>query len=431
MNEPDPSAPPSRLLATTERMGSGGADRRFFGFGAPGPELGGLLADRDGFAVIVDPAPLGPQGAAFDLASPAFANQAWLSDWPFSVAVGSGAGAADGYSTVLILKNRTGRLIDLAAAPEGWTSPSTFAGTETGRLSAWLTAFIAEACAKAGTDPLYRHFDHIAADPDWTGALVLRPAIDLADLPPELSVIFEGSGLPAHAHHLVLTDSPIGEDPAYPDIRALIDFDSGPIAAWESPLALRSLRALIEHRSIVYFKAGLEWLPRIEVAPETAADPRASLTVSHRFTGGPPLYSAAPLTPPAEALPFDRETDPAQPLTAWLETLFAPLAARWPSPHGISLDILHRTDLGSGGLSLDTPALTVPLHSEGHSALPSRIAQALTGWHSEYGPSEADGGAFLFRIRLYAPGSTAPCIRLPDVTLSLAKVADFSAGTLP
>jgi hypothetical protein len=180
-------------------------------FDAPTPELSALLEARDAFIVAADAACLGAFASASGAAppaigsSPVFYNTMAMDGWEIAANVGEAA-PDGGYSNVLIIKGRQLPLLDLVRNPGQWTSG--MSGGDPAGLSAWLADYV-QAAIEAGTvgeDPYFIEFARIAANPMWTGVLVLKAT--LLALPPALGVALPDLGLGnAYVHHFGINGS--------------------------------------------------------------------------------------------------------------------------------------------------------------------------------------------------------------------------------
>ena len=160
-----------------------------------------------------------------------FANRVDIGGWTLTADVGTG-GYAD-YANVIIVKGLPGPLYDppvqvqgqtaphdpsLVASPDKWTLASDFAAPghsddpaphtdELVALSSWLQAYFADAVAQTD-DTYFGHFKQIAADPTWTGILMLRMSIQP---PPDLAGIRGGVRDESrfYTHHLGIEVSPV------------------------------------------------------------------------------------------------------------------------------------------------------------------------------------------------------------------------------
>ncbi|WJV68870.1 hypothetical protein PCO86_11080 [Pectobacteriaceae bacterium CE70] len=159
-----------------------------------------------------------------------FNNQLNIGGWTIEADVGNSLDYGD-YTNVMIVKNIEGPLYDptgdpaknLIASPSKWTQADTFAaptmqqgGTpdqqQMVNLSQWLQDYFADAFKQKG-DEFFSDFQALAADPNWTGILILRAKI--AEVPDELAGITAGIRNPDqfYAHHLVVQISQIKSDP--------------------------------------------------------------------------------------------------------------------------------------------------------------------------------------------------------------------------
>ncbi|UCZ75914.1 hypothetical protein LHK94_02540 [Dickeya zeae] len=160
-----------------------------------------------------------------------FSNQLNIGGWVVEADVGTSLDYGD-YTNVMIVKNITGPLWDpngnvddnLVASPSKWTQADTFAAPTIGRddtpdlqqmvnLSQWLQDYFTAAFAQEDA-VFFGDFCRIAADPNWTGILILRAKI--ATVPNDLAGITAGIRNPDrfYAHHLAVQISQIKSEPA-------------------------------------------------------------------------------------------------------------------------------------------------------------------------------------------------------------------------
>lgn len=159
-----------------------------------------------------------------------FSNQLNIGGWVIEADVGTSLDYGD-YTNVMIVKNIAGPLWDpegdvddnLVASPSKWTQADTFSAPtmQSGdtpdaqqmvNLSQWLQDYFTAAFAEED-DEFFGDFRRIAADPNWTGILVLRAKI--ATVPNDLAGITAGIRNPDrfYAHHLAVQISQIKSDP--------------------------------------------------------------------------------------------------------------------------------------------------------------------------------------------------------------------------
>ena len=147
-----------------------------------------------------------------------FYNTITLGGWTFAADTGVGNSYGD-YHSVLLVKGVKGTLLDvdpttgealpnsLLCSPDKWTMRDRFATStdgdtsELGAVSNWLVEYCLDAYAKRES-PYFAKFAAILQDPNWTGVLILKAAID--ELPRELAGIAAGIEDPTHffAHHV-------------------------------------------------------------------------------------------------------------------------------------------------------------------------------------------------------------------------------------
>jgi hypothetical protein len=201
-----------------------GPDMRFVNLTA---ELQQALQTNQLFLVAANAKYLGQPGGE-PSADPSFYNRVGIGGWQLSADVGQCNRYTD-YSNVLIVKGRRGQtLADLAGHPEIWTQAAELAApsdlrdkpdgtTEIGEpdpgeivvLAQWIQAYIER--AQSETDPFFARFQQIAADPDWTGILVLQASVN--QFPDELKGLQGGlDGGNLYAHHLGVDITPVNKD---------------------------------------------------------------------------------------------------------------------------------------------------------------------------------------------------------------------------
>ena len=187
------------------------------------------------FLVVANDADLGTLGSTGADGQPAFANSLTIGGWGMEASVGQGCAFGD-YANVLIIKGMPGPLYDpsgppeqnLVANPGKWTSAERFAAPATVpagsttpapdpsqlvNLSQWLQDYFAAAVADTDTQ-YFASFNALAADPDWTGVLVLRGAIGAP--PAGLAGIMAGVAYPQlfNVHHMALNLTPVALGPS-------------------------------------------------------------------------------------------------------------------------------------------------------------------------------------------------------------------------
>ena len=191
------------------------------------------------FLVVANDADLGTLGGTGADGQPAFANSLTIDGWGMEASVGQGCAFGD-YANVLIVKGMPGPLYDpsgppeqnLVANPGKWTSAERFAAPATVpagsttpapdpsqlvNLSQWLQDYFAAAVTDADTQ-YFASFNALAADPDWTGVLVLRGVISA---PPDgLAGIMAGVAYPQlfNVHHMALNLTPVALGPSGPAV---------------------------------------------------------------------------------------------------------------------------------------------------------------------------------------------------------------------
>ncbi|MET3709492.1 hypothetical protein ABIC65_000172 [Sphingomonas trueperi] len=243
------------------------------------------------FMVAVNPEPLTDPAV-----SATFSNTVRMADWTMTANVGAGA-SATAYKNVLIMKFCSGSLLERVTNPNRWTAAETFSilpGTPpetralsyTG-LSQWLQDYIAAAIAKS-TGPsgaFYQNFAQIAADPDWTGVIVLAADLSAQDLPKEIAGLAAGIDFTRFAaHHFGFTVSRVEVDKASSQISmakgnsslfGLIDYEdplyAANIAAGVGPsvpvpvsmqgdfdFTVLQLQSLFEHAKLVRFQSHIQ-----------------------------------------------------------------------------------------------------------------------------------------------------------------------------
>jgi hypothetical protein len=167
---------------------------------------------------------------AVDLVRPdgKFLNQLNIGNWVIEANVGQSPGYND-YANILIVKGIKGPLFDpkgdpkqnLVSNPEKWTQAGTFAKPTVGDeppdqaqlviLSQWLQSYFTDAAKQTDVD-FFSPFNTLAADPNWTGILVLRAKI--AEPPKDIAGIRAGvkDKTRFYAHHLSIAISQISYD---------------------------------------------------------------------------------------------------------------------------------------------------------------------------------------------------------------------------
>ena len=233
-----PSATPAGIIVQARNDGSY-ADIRLvqtqsaagqtvvLGFGTPADELQKAFQGNSLFLVVANADNLGtvvdyaqqiagqtPGGGAAT-----FPNAVTVGDWVMEANIGSNPAYGD-YRSVMIVKARPGRLVDLVAATDAWTAPATFAapsilqdGTpgppdpaQIANVSQWLTSYVNDAVNS--TDELFADFANLAQLDSWTGVLVL--AASVAAFPKDLAGMAAGIDQSRFlAHHFGTRLSPV------------------------------------------------------------------------------------------------------------------------------------------------------------------------------------------------------------------------------
>ncbi|HEX6371221.1 MAG TPA: hypothetical protein VF006_20040 [Longimicrobium sp.] len=219
----------------------------------PGSKLQQAFQSGQLFLVDANGVNLGTQGGSGAGGAAAFANELTIGGWQMAAQPGLVPGQQDqagavtstgstfgSYANVVIVKGVQGALwIDgnpqasWVCNPAKWTMADDFAApvtpapggtapnppdpTQLANLSLWLQQYFAAAAAEgAGPDASYfASFNALAADPAWTGVLVLRGVI-LAP-PTGLAGLMAGISDPSlfNVHHLAVPLSPVS-NPATP-----------------------------------------------------------------------------------------------------------------------------------------------------------------------------------------------------------------------
>lgn len=434
----EPSFTPQGFLVEAEEGGEGGwksvliartglpptgTPQRLLGFGAPEPAIQAMLEANELFAVIADPTRLGAQAPGdFGTGGPTFANGLWLGPWPLSVAVGSSE--PPDYSNVTLIKHRVGKLRDLVADPALW-SGSDLAAEDPSSLSAWIGAYLDEACRKAGNDPLYRPFAELVEDEGFAGILVLRPSLDLHALPEEMAALPSWLGTERlHAHHCGVSYG----DPRYVGVFGAIDHQpaaGGDPGSAGGGLSLASVRAQFRYSDMVGFDC------RVAARP---AD--TGLVAPVLLKGG---YSGAQgrrgylFEPAGEAFALGRSGDSPRPLDEWFLRI-EPVLTGWLGPAAsvggtFEFRLTYEYPLSPGGISTSLPVLMVPPSPLSNVADLLRSAARQAGsWLEEMAPPAMDA-RFSLAASVQSHPSCEGFLRatLPAFTLSLDRVAKAQA----
>lgn len=290
------------------------------------------------FLVVANDADLGTLGGTGADGQAAFANSLTIGGWGLQASVGLGSAFAD-YASVLIVKGMPGPLYDpngpveqnLIANPGKWTNANKFAAPATVpagsttpapdpsqlvNLSQWLQDYFAAAAAQSDTQ-YFASFNSLAADPNWTGVLVLRGVI--SRVPSGLAGIMAGVADPAqfNVHHMALNLTPVALGPSGPavskstSVSGLIYYaDPGVDPAAPQPVMtdpaqpygfrLLTLKVLFENSAVQSFSSysqlTLRSLFGSAVSGMGAGGNSAGalvLTGSFHLAGGQPVYSMA------------------------------------------------------------------------------------------------------------------------------------------
>ena len=290
------------------------------------------------FLVVANDADLGTLGSTGADGQPAFANSLTIGGWGMEASVGQGCAFGD-YANVLIIKGMPGPLYDpsgppeqnLVANPGKWTSAERFAAPATVpagsttpapdpsqlvNLSQWLQDYFAAAVADTDTQ-YFASFNALAADPDWTGVLVLRGAISAP--PAGLAGIMAGVAYPQlfNVHHMALNLTPVALGPSGPavsrstSVSGLIYYaDPGVDPAAPQPVMtdpaqpygfrLLTLKVLFENSAVQSFSSYCQLTLRnlfgSPISGMGAGGNSADailLTGSFHLAGGQPVYSMA------------------------------------------------------------------------------------------------------------------------------------------
>lgn len=185
-----------------------------FAFKNLSPQLIEAFQTNQLFLVAANNTELGEAGTNF-------LNTLNIEDWQIEADVGNSPDFGD-YANILIIKGIRGPLYDpkgeekdnLISNPQKWTQKETFAAPTTQRqstpdksqlvnLSSWLQDYFKAAQDNPATE-YFENFNQIAADPNWTGVLMLRSRIKSP--PEQLAGIVAGVRDPAkfYAHHLAV-----------------------------------------------------------------------------------------------------------------------------------------------------------------------------------------------------------------------------------
>ncbi|KZK97783.1 hypothetical protein PsAD5_02018 [Pseudovibrio sp. Ad5] len=185
-----------------------------FAFKDLSPKLIEAFQTNQLFLVAANPSELGEAGSTF-------LNTLNIEDWQIEADVGNSPDFGD-YANILIIKGIRGPLFDpkgsekdnLISNPQKWTQKETFAAPTTERqntpdkaqlvnVSSWLQDYFKAAYENPATE-YFESFNQTAADPNWTGVLMLRARIKSP--PEQLAGIVAGVRDPAkfYAHHLAI-----------------------------------------------------------------------------------------------------------------------------------------------------------------------------------------------------------------------------------
>ena len=115
--------------------------------------------------------------------------------------------------SILLFKFRDGRLRDLVADVNLWTSPDSFNDKEGERFPVQDTIRQFLQAAEQSDDPNLREFDRrIASDPTWRGVLALNAGV--TGLRPELEGLRGRMPRPLRGHHLGIEMNKVRTEPA-------------------------------------------------------------------------------------------------------------------------------------------------------------------------------------------------------------------------
>jgi len=185
-----------------------------FAFKELSPKLIEAFQTNQLFLVAANPSELGEEGTTF-------LNTLNIEDWQIEADVGNSPDFGD-YANILIIKGIRGPLYDpkgnpkdnLISNPQKWTQKETFAAPTTKRdtapnaaqlvnISSWLQDYFKAAQDNPAVE-YFEDFNQLAADPNWTGVLMLRARIKSP--PEQLAGIVAGVRDPEkfYAHHLAI-----------------------------------------------------------------------------------------------------------------------------------------------------------------------------------------------------------------------------------
>lgn len=233
-----PSATPAGIIVQARDDGSysdillvqtqaaAGQKKVMLGFGNPADELQEAFQGHSLFLVVANADNLGTVvdyakqvAGNFPGGGATFPNAVTVGDWVMEANIGGNPAYGD-YRSVMIVKARPGRLVDLVAATDAWTAPATFAapsilqhGTpgppdpaQIANVSQWLTSYVNDAVNS--TDDAFADFANLAQLDSWTGILVL--AASVAAFPEDLAGMAAGIDQSRFlAHHFGTRLSPV------------------------------------------------------------------------------------------------------------------------------------------------------------------------------------------------------------------------------
>jgi hypothetical protein len=249
-----------------------------------------------------------------------FANTLTIGDWTMSANVGDGDTFGD-YTNLVIVKGMTGALSDLVRNPANWTSAATFASPVTAsggtpdvsqlvNVGQWLQTYFAEAAAVTGPDAQYfAEFNTLAADPNWTGVLILRA--DITGIPQDIAGILAGitDYSQFNAHHLAIPMVPATTPPTpqQSPVLGLIYYNPYPATPPAQAVAtdptepygfqLNSLKVTFQNSDVQTFSSYAQITMRAmlgsTVAKSAAGYDSVVLTGTYQLVDSQPVYSMA------------------------------------------------------------------------------------------------------------------------------------------
>ncbi|MCB9760042.1 MAG: hypothetical protein H6739_09435 [Alphaproteobacteria bacterium] len=194
-------------------------------------------------------------GAAGDFSE----NQLNIGDWLFSVALGG----ADALGSLLLLKFREGRVIDLIEDIGAWNEGAALTGQRAAAVRDRLRALLAPVTAAAPDDPAFGALQAVITDPTWMGVLAFDVA--LSDVPSDFVCLlpgFRGEGQ-ITAHHLGFAATSVTQGPSgalelsNTDLFALIEHTDpgGPPREGDHELRMEMFRLRFAGNQVASFAA--------------------------------------------------------------------------------------------------------------------------------------------------------------------------------